>query len=81
MELVINNSLYRQASDYAKQKGLSLDSVIEGFLLQFISRNKKSIEQPVPDVVMSLLGAGEPVSDDDINGREAYHKHLEEKYK
>ena len=35
----------------------------------------------VPDVVLSLLGAGEDVSDDDINARKAYYQYLEEKYK
>ena len=34
----------------------------------------------VPDVVLSLLGAGEPVTDHDLNAREAYHQYLMEKY-
>ena len=29
----------------------------------------------VPDVVLSLLGAGEPVADHDLNAREAYHQY------
>ena len=33
------------------------------------------------DVVLSLLGAGEKVGDDDLNAREAYYDYLEEKYK
>ena len=37
-------------------------------------------EENVPDIVLSLLGAGEPVADDDLNAREAYHQYLEEKY-
>jgi len=40
-----------------------------------------SSEQIVPDVVLSLLGAGVSVAKDDINGREAYNHYLEEKYK
>jgi hypothetical protein len=28
-----------------------------------------------------LLGAGEPVADDDLNAREAYQQYLDEKYK
>lgn len=39
------------------------------------------IYQQVPDVVLSLLGAGEPVADDDLNARKAYNEYLEEKYK
>lgn len=81
MELSINNSIYRQAADYAKQQGLSLTEVIEGFLVRFIGRSKAATEQPVPDIVMSLFGAGEPVSDEDLNAREAYYQYLEEKYK
>lgn len=34
----------------------------------------------VPDIVLSLLGAGTSVNEDDLNGREAYH-YLEEKYR
>ena len=34
----------------------------------------------VPDMVLSLLGAGEPVADHDLNAREAYHQYQMEKY-
>ena len=34
----------------------------------------------VPDVVLNLLGAGEPVADYDLNAREAYHQYQMEKY-
>jgi hypothetical protein len=34
----------------------------------------------IPDVVLSLLGAGEPVADGDLNAREAYNQYLMEKY-
>jgi hypothetical protein len=81
MEVVINNSIYRQAADYAKQQGLNLTEVIEGFLVRFIGHSKAATEQPVPDIVMSLFGAGEPIADDDLNAREAYYQYLEEKYK
>ena len=30
-------------------------------------------EQSIPDIVLSLLGAGMPLTDDDLNGREAYY--------
>jgi hypothetical protein len=81
MDVAINNNIYQQASAYAQKQGLSLTSVIENFLMRFIVRNQSATEQPVPDVVLSLLGAGEPVADDDINAREAYQQYLEEKYK
>ena len=35
----------------------------------------------VPDVVLSLLGAGAPIADDDLNARNAFNQYLEEKYK
>lgn len=81
MEVTINNNIFQQASDYAKQQGLSLTEVIEDFLVRFIGRNKADAELPVPDVVLSLLGAGESVTDEDLNAREAYNQYLEEKYK
>jgi len=40
----------------------------------------KTDRQPIPDVVLSLLGAGLPLAEDDLNGREAYYRHLEEKH-
>ena len=81
MEVAINNSIYRQAADYAKQQGLNLTEVIEGFLVRFIGHSKAATEQPVPDIVMSLFGAGESIAEDDLNAREAYYQYLEEKYK
>ncbi len=32
-------------------------------------------EQSIPDIVLSLLGAGMPLTDDDLNGREAYYNY------
>ena len=37
--------------------------------------------ETVPDIVLSLLGAGEPVAEDDLNTCEAYNAYLEEKHK
>ena len=82
MELVINNNIYQQASVYAKQRGISLSNMVEKFLLQVIRHSQSEIsEAKVPDVVLSLLGAGEQIADSDINGRGEYYKYLEEKYK
>ena len=80
MEVIINNNIFQQASAYAQQKGLNRTEVIEDFLLRFIGHNKAASEQSVPDVVLSLLGAGTPIADDDLNAREAYNNYLEEKY-
>ena len=42
--------------------------------------NPKTSKTIMPDIVFSLLGAGVPVADNDLNAREAYHTYLEEKY-
>ena len=81
MEVAINKNIYQQALEYAQQQGLSLNAVIESFLVRFIRQGKNASEQSIPDIVLSLFGAGEPVSDDDLNAREAYYHYLEEKYK
>lgn len=69
------NNIYKQASAYAQQQGLNLTSVIEDFLKRFIVRSKAAKEEEVPDIVLSLLGAGENVSEDDMNAREAYSQY------
>lgn len=80
MQVAINPNVYQQAQAYAQEHGLNLTNIIENFLMQFIGQNK-AIEQPVPDVVLSLIGMGEPLAEDDLNGREAYYQYIEEKYK
>ena len=56
--------------------------MVEKFLLQVIRHSQsETSEAKVPDVVLSLLGAGEQIADSDINGRGEYYKYLEEKYK
>ena len=81
MEIPINSNIYRQAQVYAQGKGLNLGSVIENFLVQLINRKSVEKETVVPDAVMSLLGAGNSVAKDDLNGREAYYQYLEEKHR
>lgn len=81
MEVAIDSRLYQKASAYAQQRGLNLTSVIENFLMRFVGTGENATEQAVPDVVQSLLGAGEKIAEDDMNAREAYYEYLEEKYK
>ena len=80
MQVAINPNLYGSAQRYAERKGLNLTTVIESFLQRFIS-NEETASQQVPDVVLSLLGAGEPVAEDDLNGRKEFYRYLEEKHK
>ena len=35
-------------------------------------------KEEIPDIVLSLLGAGAPVADDDLNARKAYSEYLAE---
>ena len=35
-------------------------------------------ETGMPDIVFSLLGAGAPIADNDLNAREAYYSYLKE---
>ena len=81
MQITINPDVYRSAQVFAQQKGLNLKAVIEDFLIRFVREEKRTTDQTVPDVVLSLLGAGEPVSEHDLNGREAYYQYLDEKHK
>ena len=37
-------------------------------------------QDEIPAIVFSLLGAGAPLDDDDMNGRKAYYAYLEKKY-
>ena len=65
-----------------RAKGMNLSDVIERFLITFVSSDKEhEMKEKYPDVVLSLLGKGAPIDDNDINGRVAYHEHLINKYK
>ena len=61
--------------NYAEKRGLNLTSVIEKFLERFITQEAAANEQELPDVVRSLMGAaGGQLSENDLNGREAYYQ-------
>ena len=82
MQVAINPNLYGTAQVYAEKRGLNLTSVIEKFLERFITQEAAANEQELPDVVRSLMGAaGGQLSENDLNGREAYYQYIEEKYK
>ena len=74
----LNTELVDKAQAYATAEGKSLSSIIEDFLSRLTSSREETEE--IPDIVLSLLGAGAPVDDDDINGRKAYYGHLEQKH-
>lgn len=74
----LNKELVDKAQAYATAEGKNLSSIIEDFLSRLTSSREETEE--IPDIVLSLLGAGAPVDDDDINGRKAYYGHLEQKH-
>lgn len=79
-QIPLDKNIVDKAVVYARQRGLDLSSMIESYLSRLVLQSKTS-EDVIPDVVLSLLGAGEPLEEGDLNGRTAYHKYLEEKYK
>ena len=79
----LNNEIVDKAQRYAASEGKSLTSIIEDYLARLTFKEKKQdldLEE-VPDIVLSLLGAGAPLDDDDINGRKAYYDYVEKKHK
>lgn len=78
-QIKLNKNVVDKAVAYARQRGLDLSSIIENYLDRLVQQPKVN-EEPIPDIVLSLLGAGKIDDDDDLNGRKAYHKYLEEKY-
>ncbi len=79
----LNKEIVDKAQIYAASKGKSLSSIIEDYLnlLTFKDKKQSTELEGVPDIVLSLLGAGSPVKEDDLNGRKAYYNHLEKKHK
>lgn len=77
--VILNKHIVENARLYAKQRGMNLSDLIETYLSRLTQKNEAAIQE-IPDIVLSLLGAGAPIDDDDLNGRKAYHEHLKEKY-
>jgi hypothetical protein len=82
VQVSLDKRIVDEAMIYAHNKGVALSSMIEDYL-SHITRKEKVVFNGVeiPDIVLNLLGAGEPVEEDDINGRKAFYSYLEEKYK
>lgn len=79
----LNKEIVDKAQRYAASEGKSLTSIIEDYLARLTFKGKKQdldLEE-VPDIVLSLLGAGAPLDDDDIKGRKAYYDYVEKKHK
>lgn len=79
-QIKLDKNVVDKAIAYAHQKGVNLSSLIEDYLNRLIQQSETE-DEAIPDIVLSLLGAGQSVDEEDINGREAYQKYLEEKYR
>lgn len=69
------HKLLRQGQEFTSHKERPYSPDLEAILAM-----PRQDESHVPDVVLGLLGAGEPVADYDLNARDAYHQYLMEKY-
>lgn len=78
-QIQLEKYLLDEALAYAKKRGMDLSIILSDYLCRLVKQEKDTSE--VPDIVLSLLGAGTSVNEDDLNGREAYHHYLEEKYR
>ena len=82
--LTLDKYLFEDAQKYANRKGTDLTKLVESYLKRLLKKEKKveHEELDMPDMVMSMLGVvpSDSIDADDINGRKAYRKHLEEKY-
>lgn len=79
IQIKLSKDIMNEAVLYASRRGTDVSSLVEDYLIRLI-RQKKT-EKVIPDIIQSLLGAGEPVEEDDLNGRKSYQAYLEEKYK
>lgn len=82
--LTLDKYLFEDAQRYASRKGTDLTKLVEAYLKRLLKKEKKMEHEEIeiPDMVMSMLGAvpSDSIDADDINGRKAYHKHLEDRY-
>ena len=55
-QIKLNKNVVDKAVAYARQRGLDLSSIIENYLDRLVQQPKVN-EEPIPDIVLSLLGA------------------------
>ena len=73
----LDSGLVNQALIVSRAQGVDLSNVIENYLISYISSPKKEIiEEEYPDIVLSLLGQGEQIADNDKRGTEAFFEHI-----
>ena len=80
IQVGLEKNVAEKAMIYAQQKGMDLSDLIESYLIRLTKVQTKTEVDEIPDVVKSLLGAGSPVEEDDLNGRKAYYSYLAQKH-
>lgn len=77
LTLKLDNQVIEKAKRYARKKNTSLSKLIESYL-QFLTANNNNEEEEITPLVKSLSGIlNSPKTLDD---KEAYKKHLRDKY-
>ena len=86
MQIAINPDIYGPAQSYAEREGLNLTTIIEDFLVHFISSSKKHMETTKPNEIEITPGAawcrrGNPwkASDEEVDNM--IREYILEKYK
>ena len=80
VQIRLEKNVAKSATAYAHQKGMDLSALIESYLVRLTKIHAQTETDEIPDVVQSLLGAGAPVDEDDLNGRKAYYSYLAQKH-
>ena len=82
----LNSALYKQAQNYAKADGMSVEEWVSMLITRFTPTKKKKfkmkeIEELSPEL-QALIGFAKPEvpDDDDINGDKARTEYLTDKY-
>ena len=71
VQIQLEKHLLDKAIAYAKLRGIDLSTMLTDYLSRLVKQQEEKSE--IPD--------GSPVDETDLNGREAYHRYLEEKYR
>lgn len=80
IQIELNKGIVDKATVYAQQRGLELSVIVEDYL-ERLARQVEISDEPVPDIILSLLGAGEDLEEEDLNGRKGHFYYLDEKYR
>lgn len=78
--LQINSTLLRKAEQQARLRNINLSEAVEAFIRHFISQDSEEDKKETVTSFVAQLGTDLNLPAD-FDEREAYRKHLEEKYR